>query len=87
METQELFTKAVGMQKANFEKSYAYLVNFQEQVEKKVDTFIDGTALIPEPVKQFYKQWAETTRNGRAALKKYTDEGYEGMKNYFSTTH
>lgn len=87
METNELFTKAVGMHKQNFEKSFEYVVTLQDQVEKKVIAFIEETALIPEPAKAFYKQWAETVKNGRAAIRKYAAEGYEGVENYLKTTH
>lgn len=86
MEAKELFVKVVGYQKENFEKTFNYAVNIQEQVEQKVNTFIEGTAFVPEPVKQLYKQWAETVRNGRTAFKKYADEGYQGIENYLATT-
>ncbi|MBU1171942.1 MAG: hypothetical protein KKD44_20500 [Proteobacteria bacterium] len=86
MEPKELFVKAVGFQKENFEKTYNYFTKIQEQAEQKVNAFVEGTAFIPGPAKELYKQWADTARSGREALKKYADEGYQGIETYLGTT-
>lgn len=87
METNDLLVKTLGFQKETFEKTYNYYVNLQEQVDQKLNTFVEGTAFFPEPVKQFYKQWTQNARNSRETLKKYADEGYQGIEKYFETTH
>lgn len=86
MEIKDLWIKAIGFQKENFEKTFQYVTKLQDQVELKVNEFVDGTAFVPDPVKQVYKQWAETVRKSREAIKKYTDEGYQGIENYLATT-
>lgn len=86
MEIKELFIKAVGVHKENYEKTYNYVAKIQDQAETKLTTFVQDTAFIPEPVKQVYVQWNETARNIRDAFKKYTDEGYQGIVNYLATT-
>jgi uncharacterized protein YrzB (UPF0473 family) len=85
MDANTIFTKIITFQKENFEKTYAYFVKIQDQVEQKATTFIQGTEFVPEPVKDFYKQWAETAKNSREALKKYADERYQGIENYLAT--
>ncbi len=86
MDTKATIIKIVGINKENFEKSYNYIVKLQDQAEQRVNTFVEDTAFIPGPVKEFYKQWAETAKNSRDALKKYADEGYQGLENYLATT-
>ena len=85
MDTKTTLTKIVDFNKENFEKTYNYIVKIQDQVDQKVTAFVEGTAFIPGPVKDFYKQWAETAKNSREALKKYADEGYQGIENYLAT--
>lgn len=86
MEIKDVWIKAVGFQKENFEKTYQYVTKVQDQVEQKVIEFVDGAGFVPDPVKQVYKQWADTARKSREALKKYADEGYQGIENYLATT-
>lgn len=86
MEVKDLLIKSVGYQKDNFEKTYQYLTKIQDQVDQKVNEFVDGTVFIPDPAKQVYKQWADTVRKSRDAIKKYADEGYQGIENYLATT-
>lgn len=86
MDTKATIIKIVGINKDNFEKSYNYVVKFQDQVEQKVNGFVEDAVFIPEPVKDFYRQWAETARNSREALKKFADERYQGLENYLATT-
>ncbi|MFA6011074.1 MAG: hypothetical protein WC799_13905 [Desulfobacteraceae bacterium] len=86
MDTKTTLTKIVGINKENFEKSYNYIVKIQDQVDEKVTAFVEGAAFIPAPVKDFYKQWTDTARNSREAIKKYADEGYQGIENYLATT-
>jgi GrpB-like predicted nucleotidyltransferase (UPF0157 family) len=86
MDTKATLIRIVGFNKENFEKTYNYVVKVQDQVEQKVTAFVDGAAFIPGPVKDYYKQWTETAKNSREALKKYADEGYQGIENYLATT-
>ena len=85
MDAKNVVEKIVGFNKDNFEKTYTYITKIQDQVDQKVAEFIDGATLVPEPVRDFYKQWAQTARNSREALKKQVEEGYQGIENYFAT--
>lgn len=86
MEMKELYIKAVGFHKDNFEKTYQYVIKIQDQAEEKVIDFIEKAGFVPGPVKDVYRQWVETARKGRETLKKYADEGYQGIENYLATT-
>lgn len=86
MEIKDLYIKAVGFQKDNFEKTFQYVTKIQDETEKKVTDFVDKAGFVPAPVKEVYKQWVDTARKGREAVKKYADEGYQGIENYLATT-
>jgi hypothetical protein len=86
MDTKTTLIRIVGINKENFEKSFNYVVKIQDQVDQKVTAFVEQAAFIPGPVKDFYRQWAETAKNSREAIKKYADEGYQGIENYLATT-
>ena len=86
MEAKELYIKAVGFHKENFEKTFQYVTKFQDQAEAKFNDFIEKAGFVPAPAKDVYKQWLETAKKGREAIKKYADEGYQGIENYLATT-
>jgi hypothetical protein len=86
MDAKALYKKAIGFHKETFEKTYTYVTKLQDQFEQKATAFIDGAAFVPDPAKEFYRQWTETAKNSRDALKKYADEGYQGIEDYLATT-
>ncbi len=86
MDTKNAWIKIIGANKENFEKSYNFIVKIQDQVDQRVTPLVEETALVPGPVKEFYKQWLETAKNSREAFRKFADEGYQGIENYLATT-
>lgn len=85
MDTRKIWVEVIGHNRKNFENTYKYVTEFQDQVDKKVATLFEETPLVPEPVKEFYRQWLDTAKNSREAFRKFTAEGYQGIENYLVT--
>lgn len=86
MEQMAIVKQMIDFNKATFDNSFSAMVLVQEQTEKMVSTFIEQTPWLPEEGKKAIREWIKAYKKGRDDFKKYVDESFKQVEDFFAGT-
>jgi hypothetical protein len=80
----QMLKQMVEFNQATFNNAYNAIALLQDQFERVANTVLDQATWLPAEGRKAIEQWVESYKTGRENFKKYVDESYKKVEEYFA---
>jgi hypothetical protein len=85
MEQQKKMLKQmIEFNQATFNNAYNAIALLQDQFERVAGTVLDQASWLPSEGRQAIENWVESYKTGREQFKKYVDDSYKKVEEFFA---
>lgn len=85
MDTKNLVSQMIDLQKSSFDNGFETVVTLQDQTEKIVNAFLDQATWIPSESRGVINEWSTMYKKGRDDFRRLVDDGYGRVGGYVSS--
>ena len=80
----QMLKQMIEFNQATFNNAYNAIALLQDQFERVAGTVLDQATWLPAEGRKAIEQWVESYKTGRDNFKKYVDESYKKVEEYFA---
>lgn len=84
MDQKQLVKQMVDFNRAAFNNTFNAMTMLQDQSERVAATLLEQATWLPEEGKKAINEWAASFKKGRDQFKKYVDESYGKVEEFFT---
>lgn len=81
----QMLKQMIDFNQATFNNTYNAIELLQDQFERVAGTVLDQATWLPAEGRKAIEQWVESYKIGRDNFKKYVDENYKKVEEYFAS--
>jgi hypothetical protein len=84
MDQKHILRQMTEFSRTAFNNTFSTLVLLQDQFERVTQTAMTQANWLPEEGRKAITEWTDAYKAGRDNLKKYADESYKKMEEFFA---
>lgn len=81
----QMLKQMIDFNQATFKNTFNAIELLQDQFERVAGTALDQATWLPAEGRKAIEQWVESYKIGRDNFKKYVDENYKKVEEYFAS--
>jgi hypothetical protein len=84
MDQKQILKQMIEFNQATFNNTFHAMVLLQDQFERVAQTAMEQANWLPAEGHKAIENWVEAYKTGRDNFKKYVDESYKKVEEYFA---
>jgi uncharacterized protein Yka (UPF0111/DUF47 family) len=80
----QMLKQMIEFNQATFNNAYNAIALLQDQFERVAGTVLDQATWLPAEGRQAIENWVESYKTGREQFKKYVDDSYKKVEEFFA---
>lgn len=84
MDQKQMFKQMIELNQTTFNNAFQAMVLLQDQFERSAQTALSQATWLPAEGQKAIENWVEASKTGRDNFKKYVDDSYKKVTEYFA---